>query len=123
MKYCSAPSNRCIAASSSVLSTPSDSNSSGTDFVLAAIAPGCRRERGAISLAPIEQHEQPVVFIVGMRGRHHVDAGVGQMAERQAESDVALLLVDRDDTHLSVRDRRKRRQAGSGQKEMTVHTG
>ena len=53
----------------------------------------------------------------------HVDAGVAQMTEHQAERDVALLLFDRDDTHLSVRDRSKRRQAGSGQEEVTVHTG
>ena len=40
-----------------------------------------------------------------MRGGHHEDAGVAEVAQRQAERDVPLLLVDRDDAHLRARSR------------------
>src|SRR5262249_24471923 len=51
-------------------------------------------------LTAIEHHEQPVVLVVGMRGRVHEDAGVGEMTQGEAERRMALLLVDRDDPHL-----------------------
>ena len=62
----------------------------GADLVLPAVAARRRRERGAIALAAIEHHQQPVVLIVGMRGRHHEDAGVAQVTQREAKRDVPL---------------------------------
>ena len=74
------------------------------DFVLAAVAARRRRERRAVALAAIQHHQQPVVLVVGMRGRHHEDAGVAEVSQRQAERDVSLLLVDRRDAHLRARN-------------------
>ena len=45
VKYCSAPSKRCIAASSSVRNTPERFEDLRPDLVLAAIAPGGGGER------------------------------------------------------------------------------
>ena len=92
------------------------------DLVLSAVAARRRRERRAIALPAIEHHEQPVVLVVGMRGGHHVDAGVGQVAQRQAERDVALLLVDRDDAHLRRGTTASAARQGDGQEEIAFHT-
>ena len=70
------------------------------DFVLAAVAARRRRQGRPIAQAPIQLHEQSVVLVVGVRVRVHVDAGVGEMPQREAEGDVALCLVDRRDPHL-----------------------
>jgi hypothetical protein len=75
-----------------------------TDFVLAAVAARRRRERRAIAEAAVQHHEQPVVLVVGMRRRVHEDAGVDKVAQRQAERDMPVLLVDRHDAHLRARD-------------------
>ena len=70
VKYCSAPSKRCMAASSSVRSTPSASNISGPisfwpPLPRVAVASAVRIPESAI-----QHHEQPVVLVVGMRRRH-----------------------------------------------------
>ena len=72
----------------------------GADLVLAAVAARRRRQGRAIAHPSIQLHEQPVVLVVGMRVRVHVDAGVGEMAQREAERHMALLLVDGHDAHL-----------------------
>ena len=74
-----------------------------TDLVLPAVAPGGRGQRGAETLAPIEHHQQPIVLIVGMRGRFHHDAGVGEMPQRQPERDVPLQFVNGRHPHLRGR--------------------
>ncbi|MGC4085073.1 MAG: hypothetical protein QM736_23895 [Vicinamibacterales bacterium] len=72
----------------------------GADLVLAAIAACGGGQRRAIALSPVQHHEETVVFIVGMRGGHHEDARVPQVAQRQAEGCVPLDFVDRCDAHL-----------------------
>src|SRR5438045_2497730 len=49
------------------------------DLVLAAVAPSRGRECRAKSLPAIELHQQAVVLIVGVGGRHHEDAGVREV--------------------------------------------
>ena len=73
------------------------------DLVLAAVAPGGRRQRGAKSQPAVQHHQQAVVLVVGMSGRVHEDAGVAEVPERQAQRDVALVVVERDDAHLRPR--------------------
>ena len=61
----------------------------GADLVLAAIAPGGRRERRAKSQPAVQHHQQAVVLIIGMGGRVHENAGVAKVPERQAQRHVA----------------------------------
>ena len=74
----------------------------GSDFILPAVAARRRRQRGAISLTAIQQHQQRVVLVVGMRGRVQEDAGVRQMTKREAERDVPTHFVERHDAKLCV---------------------
>src|SRR5439155_25994495 len=62
----------------------------GADFVLTAVTTSRGRERRAVSLAAVQHHQQPIVFVVGMCGGLQEDAGIGEMTKREAKRDVAL---------------------------------
>ena len=51
-------------------------------------------------MSTVEHHEQPVVLVVRVGGRHHEDAGVGQVPQGQSERRVPVLFVHRHDHHL-----------------------
>ena len=79
-----------------------------SDLVLTSVPPRGRHEGGTEPQTAVQHHEERVVLIVGMRGRHHEDAGVGEVAEGEAQGDVSPFHVERDDTQL--RDRPGERQ-------------
>ena len=85
----------------------------GTDLVLAAVAARRRHERGPVAESPIRLDEQSVVLVVGMRRRHHQDPGVGEMPQHEAERDVPLLVVERDDPHLGVGGEGEENESGA----------
>jgi hypothetical protein len=94
----------------------------GANLVLAAVAAtGRRGQRRAVPLTSVEHHQQAVVLVVGMRRGHHVDAGVGQVTQREPERDVPLLFVDRDHLHLRGGHRDERHEDGGGEPEMSLH--
>jgi hypothetical protein len=70
------------------------------DLVLPAVSACRRRQRGPEAQALVQQDEERIVFVVGVRRRVHEDAGIRQAPQRQAERHVSLLLVERDDAHL-----------------------
>ena len=83
-----------------------------SDFILSAVAASGRDEGGAVALAAIQHHEQPVVLVVRMRRRFHHDADVGEMAKREPERDMALLRVEWRDSHLRTRRDHRQREGG-----------
>jgi hypothetical protein len=100
VKYCSAPSKRCSAASSPVRSTPE----SLEDLRSISFCPPLPRVAVASAVRypclAIEHHQQPVVLVVRCR-RVHEDAGIGEMPQHESERDVPLLVIERDNAHLS----------------------
>ena len=76
-----------------------------SNLVLAAVAARRGRERRAIAVPVIEHHQQPIVLVVGVRGRVHEDAGIRQMTQGEAERNVSLHVVEWHDAHLRARKR------------------
>ena len=91
------------------------------DLVLSAVAARRRRQRRAKTLTAIEHHQQPVVLVVGMRRGVHEDADVRQVAQRQPERDVTLLVVERHDAHLGKGNRGQRGDEDERREKKTPH--
>ena len=73
------------------------------DLVLAAVAAGRRRQRGAIALPAVQHHQQAVVLVVGMGGGLMKMPVLPRCRSARPERDVALVVVERDDAHLRAR--------------------
>src|SRR5262249_1010327 len=71
--------------------------------------------------AAIQHHQQAVVLVVGMRRRVHEDPDVREMSQREAERDVTLVLVQRNDAHLSAGKGDERDYEDRKEEEETLH--